>query len=194
VITTYRLPEEATPAVRPFVEVCPRSGPYLGRGGNKRWAARPAYALSHVSCRTGGRRPYLHPSRRSQHGPPKYSLPAASGVDAPTSVSFAKSPAEGGGPMGVAGFLAGLFRGPGLWGYLTKRAELKYLKEHDGSHHIETMSLIERLTPGAVFRESSSDGWREVRIPPQPCRPIPKRTCCHLPGVHSSRVPHCRIQ
>ena len=51
--------------------------------------------------------------------------------------------------MTITAALAAFFRRPGIWAYLTRRAELTYLRERDALLHSERMAVIERLKPGA---------------------------------------------
>jgi hypothetical protein len=65
-------------------------------------------------------------------------------------------------------WILGLVRGSGLWGYLTSRDQNKSQIELAKVHVVETKELIKDLPYGAVYREGTRDGWREIHMPPAP--------------------------
>ena len=68
--------------------------------------------------------------------------------------------------MTITAALAAFFRRPGVWAYLTRRAELTYLRERDVLLHSERMAVIERLKPGAVLTEFGSGCYRRIWMAP----------------------------
>ena len=76
-----------------------------------------------------------------------------------------------GDPMTITAALAAFFRRPGIWAYLTRRAELTYLRERDTLLHSERMAVIERLKPGEVMTESGSGCYRRIWMAPKPRDP-----------------------
>jgi hypothetical protein len=58
----------------------------------------------------------------------------------------------------------------GLWAYLASRDQNKSRIELEKTRVAGTRELIEHLPNGAVYREGTPDGWREIQMPsaPQP--------------------------
>lgn len=65
---------------------------------------------------------------------------------------------------GHAGETTGLWAG--LWAYLASRDQNKSRIELERARIAATKELIERLPNGAVYREGTPDGWREIQMPP----------------------------
>jgi len=53
----------------------------------------------------------------------------------------------------------------GLWGYLASRDQNKSRIELERARVAGTKELIEHLPNGAVYREGTPDGWREIQMP-----------------------------
>ena len=71
--------------------------------------------------------------------------------------------------MSLTGFLkllSGRSGGTGLFAYLTSRNTNKNRVELEKARQETSTALIGQLPNGAVFRESTSDGWREIWMPP----------------------------
>jgi hypothetical protein len=66
--------------------------------------------------------------------------------------------------------LANRTQGTGLWSYLTSRDQNKTKIKLEKARVAGTTELIQQLPKGAVYREGTSDGWREIQMPstPQP--------------------------
>lgn len=62
--------------------------------------------------------------------------------------------------------LSGGSHSSGFFGYLTSRDRNKTRIERDKVRMEETRELIGLLPYGAVYREGTADGWREIRMPP----------------------------
>lgn len=56
-------------------------------------------------------------------------------------------------------------QGPGLWGYLAIRAQNKGLVEREKARAQAAIDVISHLPDGAVYREGTSDSWREILMP-----------------------------
>jgi hypothetical protein len=63
-------------------------------------------------------------------------------------------------------------QGTGLWGYLASRDHNKSRIELERTRTSETQQLIQHLPPGAILREGTPDGWREIQMPFMPTRPL----------------------
>jgi hypothetical protein len=57
-------------------------------------------------------------------------------------------------------------KGAGLFTYLTSRNQNKSRIELEKARQAAATDLIDHLPDGAVFRESTADGWREIWMPP----------------------------
>ncbi len=57
-------------------------------------------------------------------------------------------------------------RRAGLFAYLTSRDQNKSRIELEKARQAAATDLIDHLPDGAVFRESTADGWREIWMPP----------------------------
>ena len=71
--------------------------------------------------------------------------------------------------MALRWFLKRLARGAqdtGLWGYLASRDQNKSRIELERVRVAGTKELIDHLPNGAVYREGTPDGWREIQMPP----------------------------
>jgi hypothetical protein len=55
--------------------------------------------------------------------------------------------------------------GTGLWSYLTSKARDKSKIELEKTRTEATKQLLDHLPYGAVLREGTTDGWREVQMP-----------------------------
>lgn len=53
----------------------------------------------------------------------------------------------------------------GLWGYLASRDHNKSRIELERTRTSGTQELIQHLPPGAILREGTPDGWREIQMP-----------------------------
>src|ERR1700733_8344943 len=53
----------------------------------------------------------------------------------------------------------------GMWGYLTSRDQHKSRIELERVRIEGTKDLIQHLPNGAVYREGTASGWREIQIP-----------------------------
>jgi hypothetical protein len=96
--------------------------------------------------------------------------------------------------MTITAALAAFFRRPGIWAYLTRRAELTYLRERDVLLHAERMAVIERLKPGAVMTESGSGCYRRIWMAPKPSRSRGCELGCRKCYLQADRLPHCRVR
>jgi hypothetical protein len=70
--------------------------------------------------------------------------------------------------MSLTGFLKLLTGKPsltGLFAYLASRDANKSRVELEKARQEASTALISRLPNGAVFRESTMDGWREILMP-----------------------------
>src|ERR1700722_9137221 len=56
-------------------------------------------------------------------------------------------------------------QGLGLWGYLAIRAQNKAVADREKARIEATKDLINHLPSGAVYREGTPDGWREIWMP-----------------------------
>jgi hypothetical protein len=56
-------------------------------------------------------------------------------------------------------------QGLGLWGYLAIRAQNKAAVDREKTRIEATKDLIDHLPSGAVYREGTPDGWREIWMP-----------------------------
>jgi hypothetical protein len=77
--------------------------------------------------------------------------------------------------MSLTGFLKLLTGKPsltGLFAYLTSRDANKSRVELEKARQETSTALISRLPNGAVFRESTAEGWREILMPPAQDQPI----------------------
>jgi hypothetical protein len=54
----------------------------------------------------------------------------------------------------------------GLFAYLTSRSQNKSKIELEKARQAAATDLIDHLPDGAVFRESTAEGWREIWMPP----------------------------
>jgi hypothetical protein len=54
----------------------------------------------------------------------------------------------------------------GLWGYLAGRDQNRSRIELERTRVAGTKDLIQHLPHGAVYREGTPDGWREIQMPP----------------------------
>jgi hypothetical protein len=99
-----------------------------------------------------------------------------------------------GDPMTITAALAAFFRRPGIWAYLTRRAELTYLRERDTLLHSERMAVIERLKPGEVMTESGSGCYRGIWMAPKPPRSRGCQSGSRKCRVQADRLPHCRAR
>ena len=66
---------------------------------------------------------------------------------------------------------AGVSRGTGLWSYLASKARDKSKIELEKTRTEATKQLLDHLPYGAVLREGTADGWREIRMPDAPQSP-----------------------
>ena len=158
-------------------------------------AARPASALSHVSCGTGGHLARVNNQSRSRlgrtydshrAGPDGYSLRVSM-------FPWASLPVAGD-RMSIMSAVTALLRRPGLWAYMTRRAELSYFRERDVLLHSERMVVIDRLKPGAVMTESGSGCHRRIWMAPQPSRSHGHESDCRKCRLQADRLPNCRIR
>ena len=62
--------------------------------------------------------------------------------------------------------------GAGLFAYLTSRNQNKSRIELEKARQVAATDLIDHLPDGAVFRESTADGWREIWMPPLQAPPL----------------------
>jgi hypothetical protein len=60
----------------------------------------------------------------------------------------------------------------GLFAYLTSRNQNKSRIELEKARQAAATDLIDHLPDGAVFRESTADGWREIWMPPMQAPPL----------------------
>jgi hypothetical protein len=77
--------------------------------------------------------------------------------------------------MSLTGFLKLLTGKPsltGLFAYLASRDTNKSRVELEKARQEASTALISRLPNGAVFRESTTDGWREILMPPVQDPPV----------------------
>jgi hypothetical protein len=63
-------------------------------------------------------------------------------------------------------------KGAGLFAYLTSRNQNKSRIELEKARQAAATDLIDHLPDGAVFRESTADGWREIWMPPIQAPPL----------------------
>jgi hypothetical protein len=63
-------------------------------------------------------------------------------------------------------------KGTGLFAYLTSRNQNKSRVELEKARQAAATDLIDHLPDGAVFRESTADGWREIWMPPLHAPPL----------------------
>jgi hypothetical protein len=61
---------------------------------------------------------------------------------------------------------------PGLWGYLAIRAQNKAVVEREKARAEAARELIDHLPAGAVYREGTSDSWREIWMPSTSQQPL----------------------
>jgi hypothetical protein len=81
--------------------------------------------------------------------------------------------------------LVGSQKTTGLFSYLAGRDHNRSRIELERARQAATANLLDHLPRGAVFRESTADGWREVWIPPLPTAPlfiVPTDGCDQLYG------------
>jgi hypothetical protein len=62
--------------------------------------------------------------------------------------------------------------GTGLFSYLTSRDQNKKRIELENARQEATKNIIAHLPNGAVFREGTPDGWREILMPPVTQSPL----------------------
>jgi hypothetical protein len=77
--------------------------------------------------------------------------------------------------MSLTGFLKMLTGKPsltGLFAYLASRDANKSRVVLEKARQEASTALISRLPNGAVFRESTTDGWREILMPPTQDPPV----------------------
>lgn len=55
-------------------------------------------------------------------------------------------------------------RHTGFFGYLLRRDDNKTRIQLENARHQATTDLIDRLPRGALYREGTADGWREIQI------------------------------
>jgi hypothetical protein len=60
----------------------------------------------------------------------------------------------------------------GFFAYLTSRDQNKSRIELEKARQAAAADLIDHLPDGAVFRESTTDGWREIWMPPLRALPL----------------------
>jgi hypothetical protein len=60
----------------------------------------------------------------------------------------------------------------GLFAYLTSRNQSRSRIELEKARQAAATNLIDHLPNGAVFRESTADGWREIWMPPLHAPPL----------------------
>lgn len=60
----------------------------------------------------------------------------------------------------------------GLFGYLTTRNRNITRIKLEKARQEATKEIIDHLPSGAVYREGTPDGWREIRMPMQPKPPV----------------------
>lgn len=68
----------------------------------------------------------------------------------------------------------------GLFAYLTSRDQNKTRIQLEKARHESTVSLISQLPNGAVFRDGTTDNWREIWMPPV----VPPPALFILPADH----------
>jgi hypothetical protein len=56
--------------------------------------------------------------------------------------------------------------GMGLFGYLASRDQNKTRIKLENARQESTKDIIDHLPSGAVYREGTPDGWREILMPP----------------------------
>ena len=66
---------------------------------------------------------------------------------------------------------SGAAQGTGLWDYLTSKARNKSKIELERTRTEGTKQLIDHLPYGAVLREGTAGGWREIQMPDAPQSP-----------------------
>lgn len=69
---------------------------------------------------------------------------------------------------GAAFHSAALFRRPGFWAYLIRRAECKRALQLAELHHRHAEVLVRKLRPGVTVTESTADWHLQVRVPRSP--------------------------
>lgn len=77
--------------------------------------------------------------------------------------------------MVVAWFLKRFAGGPGssgLFAYLSRRDDNKTRIELEKARGAVVKDIIGQLPDGAVFRESTGNGWREIYMPPSQASPL----------------------
>ena len=72
--------------------------------------------------------------------------------------------------VAVTSFLKALvdLKAVGLFSYLSGRDHNRTRIELEKARQAATADLLDHLPCGAIFRESTADGWREVWMPPLP--------------------------
>jgi hypothetical protein len=68
--------------------------------------------------------------------------------------------------------LANHSQGTGLFGYLTSRDQNKTRIKLESARQEATKDIIAHLPNGAMFREGTSNGWREILMPPATQSPL----------------------
>jgi hypothetical protein len=63
-------------------------------------------------------------------------------------------------------------RSTGLWSHLASKAREKSKIELEKTRTEATKQLIDHLPYGAVLREGTTDGWREIQMPDAPQSPL----------------------
>jgi 2-C-methyl-D-erythritol 4-phosphate cytidylyltransferase len=89
--------------------------------------------------------------------------------------------------VSLTGFVRGLIgSGTGVFAYLISRDENKSKVELELARQQASTALISQLPDGAVFRESTANGWREIWMPPSQTSQLivlpsdAARPCTHL--------------
>jgi hypothetical protein len=72
---------------------------------------------------------------------------------------------------GIMRMLTGRPGSTGLFAYLSSRNVNKSRVELERARQEASTALIRQLPNGAVFRESTTDGWREILMPAPPGQP-----------------------
>jgi hypothetical protein len=86
---------------------------------------------------------------------------------------------------------AALFRRPGFWAYLIRRAELKHDLQLAQLHHQHAQVLSRELRPGVTVTESTADWHVQIWVPR--CRQRGCRASVRPRPAHSRRTAHCRV-
>jgi len=60
----------------------------------------------------------------------------------------------------------------GMWAYLASKARDKSRIELERTRTEGTRQILDRLPYGAVIREGTADGWREIQMPDAPQSPL----------------------